>query len=40
MSLSETTDAGTTISSSVGLIDAGGKDIGDDDNALKLTFTD
>jgi hypothetical protein len=40
MSLSETTDAGTTISSSFGIIDEGGSDIGDDDNALKLTFTD
>ena len=40
ISLSETTDAGTTISSSFGVIDEGGSDIGDDDNALKLTFTD
>jgi len=40
VSLSETTDAGTTISSSFGVIDEGGSDIGDDDNALKLTFTD
>ena len=40
ISLSETTDAGTTISSSFGIIDEGGNDIGDDDNALKLTFTD
>ena len=40
VSLSETTDAGTTISSSFGVIDEGGSDIGDDDNAIKLTFTD
>jgi hypothetical protein len=40
ISLSETTDAGTTISSSFGIIDEGGSDIGDDDNAIKLTFTD
>ena len=40
VSLTETTDAGTTISSSFGVIDEGGSDIGDDDNALKLTFTD
>ena len=40
VSLSETTDAGTTISSSFGVIDEGASDIGDDDNALKLTFTD
>jgi predicted porin len=40
ISLSETTDAGTTISSSFGVIDEGTSDIGDDDNALKLTFTD
>jgi hypothetical protein len=40
VSLSETTDAGTTISSSFGVIDEGGNDIGDDDNAIKLTFTD
>ena len=40
ISLSETTDAGTTISSSFGVIDEGASDIGDDDNALKLTFTD
>jgi predicted porin len=40
ISVSETTDAGTTISSSFGIIDEGASDIGDDDNALKLTFTD
>jgi predicted porin len=40
VSLSETTDAGTTLSSSFGVIDEGASDIGDDDNALKLTFTD
>jgi len=40
ISLSETTDAGTTISSSFGVIDEGASDIGDDDNAIKLTFTD
>jgi len=40
VSLSETTDAGTTLSSSFGVIDEGTSDIGDDDNALKLTFTD
>jgi hypothetical protein len=40
VSLSETTDGGTTISSSFGVIDEGGSDIGDDDNSLKLTFTD
>ena len=40
VSLSETTDGGTTISSSFGVIDEGASDIGDDDNALKLTFTD
>ena len=40
VSLSETTDAGVTISSSFGVIDEGGSDIGDDDNSLKLTFTD
>jgi len=40
VSLSETTDAGTTISSSFGVIDEGASDIGDDDNSLKLTFTD
>ena len=40
VSLSETTDGGTTISSSFGVIDEGSSDIGDDDNALKLTFTD
>ena len=40
VSLSETTDAGTTISSSFGVIDEGSSDIGDDDNAIKLTFTD
>ena len=39
-SLSETTDGGTTLSSSFGVIDEGGNDIGDDDNSLKLTFTD
>ncbi|MBL6758784.1 MAG: hypothetical protein ISQ17_03435, partial [Pelagibacteraceae bacterium] len=40
VSLSETTDGGTTISSSFGIADEGAMDIGDDDNALKLTFTD
>jgi predicted porin len=40
VSFSETTDAGTTISSSFGIIDEGASDIGDDDNAIKLTFTD
>jgi len=40
VSLSETTDGGTTISSSFGVIDEGTSDIGDDDNSLKLTFTD
>jgi len=40
VSLSETTDGGTTISSSFGVIDEGANDIGDDDNSLKLTFTD
>jgi hypothetical protein len=40
VSLSETTDGGTTISSSFGVIDEGATDIGDDDNAIKLTFTD
>ena len=40
VSLSETTDAGTTISSSFGVIDEGASDIGDDDNAIKLSFTD
>ena len=40
VSLSETTDGGTTISSSFGIIDEGASDIGDDDNAIKLTFTD
>jgi hypothetical protein len=40
ISLSETTDGGTTISSSFGVIDEGASDIGDDDNSLKLTFTD
>jgi predicted porin len=40
ISVSETPDGGTTISSSFGIIDEGGSDIGDDDNALKLTFTD
>jgi hypothetical protein len=40
ISLSETTDGGTTISSSFGVIDEGASDIGDDDNAIKLTFTD
>jgi hypothetical protein len=39
-SLSETTDGGTTISSSFGVIDEGASDIGDDDNSLTLTFTD
>ncbi|MDC0498831.1 hypothetical protein OAO21_06655 [Alphaproteobacteria bacterium] len=38
--LSETTDGGTTISTSFNIIDEGTSDIGDDDNALKLTFTD
>jgi hypothetical protein len=40
VALSETTDAGTTISTSFNIIDEGTSDIGDDDNALKLTFTD
>jgi predicted porin len=40
VSFSETTDNGTTISSSFGIIDEGASDIGDDDNAIKLTFTD
>jgi predicted porin len=40
VALSETTDGGTTISSSFGVIDEGASDIGDDDNSLKLTFTD
>jgi len=40
VSLSETTDGGTTLSSSFGVIDEGASDIGDDDNSLKLTFTD
>jgi len=40
ISLSETTDAGTTISSSFGVIDEGASDIGDDDNAITLAFTD
>ena len=40
VSLSETTDGGTTLSSSFGVIDEGTSDIGDDDNSLKLTFTD
>jgi hypothetical protein len=39
ISLSETTDAGTTISSSFEIVDEGDVDA-DDDNALKLTFTD
>jgi len=38
--LTETTDGGTTISTSFNIIDEGTSDIGDDDNALKLTFTD
>ena len=40
VALSETTDGGTTISTSFNIIDEGTSDIGDDDNALKLTFTD
>jgi predicted porin len=40
VSLSETTDGGVTMSSSFGVIDEGASDIGDDDNSLKLTFTD
>jgi len=40
VALSETTDYGTTISTSFNIIDEGTSDIGDDDNALKLTFTD
>ena len=40
VSLSETTDAGTTISSSFGVIDEEGTVSADDDNAIKLTFTD
>ena len=39
VSLSETTDGGTTISSSFEIVDEGAVDA-DDDNALKLTFTD
>jgi predicted porin len=39
ISLSETTDGGTTISSSFEILDEGTA-AGDDDNALKLTFTD
>jgi len=39
ISLSETTDAGTTISTSFEIVDEGAVDA-DDDNALKLTFTD
>jgi hypothetical protein len=39
VSLSETTDGGTTISSSFEILDEGTA-AGDDDNALKLTFTD
>jgi len=39
VSLSETTDGGTTISSSFEIVDEGGV-AADDDNALKLTFTD
>ncbi|MDC1047254.1 hypothetical protein OAQ96_01045 [Alphaproteobacteria bacterium] len=39
-SLSETTDNGTVMSTSFGVIDEGASDIGDDDNSLKLTFTD
>jgi predicted porin len=40
VSITETTDNGTTISSSFGVIDEGASDIGDDDNSLKLTFND
>jgi len=39
ISLSETTDGGTTISSSFEILDEGTA-AGDDDNAIKLTFTD
>jgi hypothetical protein len=39
VSLSETTDGGTTISSSFEILDEGTA-AGDDDNAIKLTFTD
>jgi hypothetical protein len=39
ISLSETTDGGVTISSSFEILDEGTAE-GDDDNALKLTFTD
>ena len=39
ISLSETTDGGTTISSSFEIVDEGAV-AADDDNALKLTFTD
>ena len=39
ISLSETTDAGTTISTSFEIVDEGAV-AADDDNALKLTFTD
>ena len=39
VSLSETTDGGVTISSSFDMLDEGTPE-GDDDNAIKLTFTD
>ena len=39
ISLSETTDGGTTISTSFEIVDEGAVDA-DDDNAIKLTFTD
>ena len=39
ISLSETTDAGTTISTSFEIVDEGTVSA-DDDNAIKLTFTD
>jgi predicted porin len=39
ISLSETTDAGTTISTSFEIVDEGATSA-DDDNAIKLTFTD
>jgi predicted porin len=39
VALSETTDGGTTISSSFDMLDEGTPE-GDDDNAIKLTFTD
>jgi hypothetical protein len=39
ISLSETTDAGTTISTSFEIVDEGAT-TADDDNAIKLTFTD